>query len=374
MTWHVHVIGAPVEQGTVYHSAEEAQAARTDGETITVTLSDYEQNAWTDRERERLSDGTYQLAPYQLTSNAPWAHFAHLSRARAGMIAYTASPARGHLDRHEVMTPCRYLQTFCPQIDESARESICGEVRAAMGATLHFAKTADDIERVYAVKTSWTSCMAGFYLRESTWVQRWTSGGISGERYTPSPVRAYGDSDLALVWVGTLGATPADDVLVARAVVWPERKQYVRIYGDQLRLQGMLKADGWTQVRDFEGAQIRRIVLPNGELSVPYVDGTARAKVDASGNWLRLGIGGVNTSSQDGSVRDGAGLCRRAHCYGETVNSREDLCDRCYDAQCTCVQCDEVYEDCDEGITSAVGEWHCRACANELQLAAAVVR
>jgi len=367
MTWYVHGIGAPIEKGMVYHSALEAQGARADGQTISVVLSAAEHDTWTRRERDRLCDGTYLHAPASLVQSAPPGHFPHLSRVREGMVAYTPSPEKGHRDKRDVITPCRYLVQFCPQVDAAGREAICGEVRAALEATMHRATTADEIERVYNIKTSWTSCMAGHYQSGSgQWMQRWNSGGISGDRHTPSPVRAYGDSDLALVWLGTLGATPEQDTLIARAVVWPERKQYVRVYGDQPRLVARLDAEGWERVSSFDGAQIRRIVLPNRELSVPYVDGTDRAKVDASGEWLRLGSGGVNTSSQDGQVCDHAALCRRAGCRREVGDSSEDnLCDRCYDAQCTCIQCDEVFEDSDEGITSAAGEWYCQTCADE---------
>ena len=369
MTWHVHPIGAPIEHGRVYHSADEAQAARADGQTITVVLSDHEQNAWTDREARRQNDGTYQLAPFQLATNAPWAHFAHLSRAREVMIAYTANPQRGHLDRHEVMTPCRYMMTFCPQLDEAAREVVCGEIRASMSATLHMATSADDIERAYNVRTSWTSCMAGQYESGSgTWVQRWDSGGTNGDRRVPSPVRAYGDSDLALAWIGTRGATPEQDTLAARAIVWPERKAFTRLYGDQPRLQAMLVAEGWTQVRSLTGARIRRIVLPSGDLSVPYVDGSSRATTEGE-DWLRLGGDGrIDTSQQSGQVSDeGVQTCSRHDCDREADEGGNDqgLCARCYDAQCTCADCDETFEDSDEGTYSRSGDFYCETCYDE---------
>jgi hypothetical protein len=130
----------------------------------------------------------------------------------------------------------------------------------------------------------------------------------------------------------------------------------------------MLTAEGWTQVRSLTGARIRRIVLPSGDLSVPYVDGSSRATPEGE-DWLRLGGDGhVDTSQQSGQVSDEcARECSRDGCDRDADEDGNDsgLCERCYDAQCTCIGCDETYEDSDQGMYSRGGDFYCDECYAE---------
>jgi hypothetical protein len=99
----------------------------------------------------------------------------------------------------------------------------------------------------------------------------------------------------------------ADGHIKARAVCWPERKVYVRVYGDVEQMQRAMTDLGYTQTeRALVGARIRRIEDENGNGHIiPYVDkgvqsggGSLHAKTDASDDkyWRINDEGyGVNT-------------------------------------------------------------------------------
>jgi len=103
---------------------------------------------------------------------------------------------------------------------------------------LHFAEDAEDIEFAYG-NCGDQSCMS----KSSKWY-------VQGEM----PVRAYADGDLTIAYL-TDAQRPGR--VIARGIVWPERKIFGRLYGNILKLALFLKREGYRfgMGRDWYGAR-----------------------------------------------------------------------------------------------------------------------
>jgi len=122
--------------------------------------------------------------------------------------------------------------------------------------------------------------------------------------------------------------------IVARAVCWPERKVFDRVYGNEYMLEKVLTAAGYSQ-GSLEGARMLREEY-NGGFVVPYVDHVLRADDDGKHLILRR-HGDVDCETQ-------TGLSSPTYC-----------CDNCGDGA---DEEDSTYiEDCEES-------W-CRSCTDQ---------
>ncbi len=214
-----------------------------------------ELSEWRQRERNRFREGTYIHVPWsERVIDDCFYHFAHLSLDTPGMIAYTADPEKGIQDRQTRTKPGRYLQQF--YADVFSAEEIAQYIAecAAVHSSVSLATSLSDVRKVY--RNGPQSCMGG---PASHTDQYWTEDDLDGHR----PIDVYADSDLAVAYFGPLSA-PSQ-----RAIVWPDRHVYSRIYGTG-PLETMLKRDGY-RPGSLSGASVRAIRFRDGYI-IPYVD------------------------------------------------------------------------------------------------------
>lgn len=158
---------------------------------------------WRYREERRFDTGEYHRIPWDLPEIKD--HYAHLSVSSLGLIAYTPTPQKGEVDIQVTTKPGRYLAKFYPHLTlEQVRDYA---MKVGNNFNLKFATEPKDIEYVYRRGPS--SCMSG------------NSGRFQSEVH---PVRAYGAGDLACAYIESNGK------ILTRAMCWPEKKEYTRIY------------------------------------------------------------------------------------------------------------------------------------------------
>jgi hypothetical protein len=173
-------------------------------------------------------------------------------------------------------------------------------------------------------------------------------------------VRVYGAGDLAIAYLG-----PQDDA-TARALCWPAKQVFGRIYGDGARLGQALMAMGYSEAgrTGFNGARLLLEREGSGYVC-PYVDYGYR--VEERGEFLVLGQSGVLAESQSGVL--GGMSCENCH---DGVDEDEYFspdhggvyCESCYcELFFYCEGCDCTV-DADDAVH--VGdEWRCESCADE---------
>lgn len=186
---------------------------------------------WRAREAKRMADGTYVPLPW---AGQPWweglkdihgDHFPHMSLEKQALIAFTESADKGSADIQTPLKPGRYLEKhFGTVINKYVIRDLCTIVSAKFEDNrLQFATTEEDIEEVFTQGPS--SCMS----KEAS---AYNSGGIH-------PVRTYAAGDLQVAYLRREGR------VVARCVVWPEKKLYNNFYGDRGRLEPLLVKAGY---------------------------------------------------------------------------------------------------------------------------------
>lgn len=217
---------------------------------------------WRDREHALFNTGVYSLPVW---CNEPFwfdnghvhrDHFVHVSLEDPTKLAYTESEEKGEADRQTTVKPGRYLAKFFPHLTQKqltfySEWFVRGERPPEhVEAGLHFASTPEDIVHVYANGPS--SCM-------------------HGESY----VRVYGAGDLAVAYL------VEDEQIIARALCWPEKKVFGRIYPETCNPKGQalfdrLKAEGYSSHQQvsgaFNGARMLKIELDYGGYVMPYLD------------------------------------------------------------------------------------------------------
>jgi hypothetical protein len=272
--------------------------------------------SWQERERGRLASGEYTAVPWATLSwfaRAETAlHFAHVSTVDGAKIAYTEDAVKGQAYRQTRIKPGKYLARFYADVlstEEIARLS-AEFSKTYEDNVLRFATTADDWERVYVDGPS--SCM---------------SKSASSYDSPCHPVRVYAGPDLQLAYLERNG-----DV-TARAIVWPEKKIYSRIYGDQVRLADMLEDAGFSE-GSLQGARIVRKAYRDGFVLpyVDYIDG-----VSDNGTYLVLDGGDIACDQTNGLSGDTGRTCE---CCGSNVDEDEGTFDR--DSN---FYCDDCYRD-----------------------------
>jgi hypothetical protein len=268
---------------------------------------------WRERERKRFESREYTPLPWVHNywfENALreggkiFDHFPHVSVEEPGKIAFTESEEKGNLDRQTRMKPGRYLQQYFRDVLCSADiKNLAGQF-AGMYEPLEllFASTADDIEHVYTSGPS--SCMSH----------------AANEYSSPfHPVRIYAAGDLQVAY---LAAAPDDNGvrnITARALAWPKKKKYSRIYGDENRLSAALEQAGYSPGK-LDGAKLIKKEHKDGYV-VPYID-SSFAATDC-GNHLEIKAGGeIRCEATDGIAEQGE-TCERC---GDGIARDEGCC------------------------------------------------
>lgn len=254
-------------------------------------------------------------------------HYAYVSTKDATQIAFTPSDAYGRCDRQVTMRPGRYLQKYYSDLltPEEIVKLTDRWTQLYVATQIKFAVTAEEIISIY--RRGPTSCM---------------SHPLEDYDGSEHPVAAYGDSDLQCAY------TEDGERVNARAIVWPENKYLVRIYGHEAKLKHELEKLGYTFIDGFYGARLRAV--PNdrdqGGLCVPYVDGNCQSGSeytdDKGVRWIKLDDSGdIDLSCTNGCTEEGGTPCEccndiydESDMYTVTVrHGRTQLwCESCVDA------------------------------------------
>lgn len=300
---------------------------------IVFVESNADRMRWHNRERNRLSDGYYLPVAWADSLPAIVDHFIHQAKDDATMVAFTASAEHGHNDRQTRLRPGRYLARFYPNLPETDRQR-WAEI-AVKPAELQIATSADDIETIYRHAIGFQSCM----------------GPDKHTRFTVHPTRAYGDSDLAVAYLGPMkGAT-------ARCIIWPDKKRFTRVYGLSAPLIAVLEAAGYVSSSNLIGARLRAIPCDNGYL-MPYLDcNSSSASLD--GGYFILGRGDFSTRETCGYVTDEEqGTCDHCEDRYAVDDLTDGLCESCLNERCICERCNNAFFDDD-------GHSYCRSCEDD---------
>ncbi len=230
--------------------------------------------AWEEREAKRLEDGAYKPLPDFITNTYWWRenksvhakHFAHLADKDDTKIAFTESPEKGEENKKLILAPTVYLSRYFSHALTQRDIRDIGALFLTGTLELKMSFSPDDFERIYEGAdrvcgdgSSGTSCM------------RYNRTTFDTPRH---PAYAYGAGDLAIAWIED------DDMIYGRAVIWPEKKTYVRVYGNNANYQSLmhtlLKREGYSHVNDFEGARLLKIKVGEENNStrylMPYLD------------------------------------------------------------------------------------------------------
>lgn len=218
---------------------------------------------WKRREQRWFDEGCYKAPVW---SREPWwtanatihrEHYVHVSLDDPTMLAFTENADKGQRDIQMRLKPGKYLKKFFGDILTDAQVTFYAEWQAkgerpAANADLHFASTQDEIVEVYEARIS--SCMKDMDC-----------------------VRVYGAGDLAVAYLEN-----DLDGVYARALCWPERKVYGRVYpdgGSGDALISTLRSKGYVSLREkpdgFDGARLLAIESDEGygeAYVMPYLD------------------------------------------------------------------------------------------------------
>jgi hypothetical protein len=312
-------------------------------------------NDWKRREAARFKSGEYRALPWAAdewwreASEIHADHYAHLSVERDSKIAFTVDAKKGEADRQTRMKPGRYLNRYFAGVlsPESIRD-LAGSIDLAEGSVAYaIATTPDEIEQVY--REGPRSCMSGEHA---------------------CATRPYGAGDLGVAYIESDGNTglTGEREISCRVLVWPAKKIYSRVYGDESRLIPLLREDGYVSAgrMGFAGARLLRIEAnSSGAYYAPYFDGNERAEESECGAFYILGDSGHSLSSTGGLI--GGTMCREC---GECVEEDESVyalddtwCESCaQDSLFYCEGCDE-YNHNDEAVCIDGDAYWCNYCA-----------
>lgn len=396
MPYFLHAQTDPPERGIPFVEKSDAVARRCAGQTITYLSNDEERETWIQRERRRLIDRTYTALPWLDDDGLPQRryrtplnssdgygdvsifnahtreelekyyiasryHFAHVSLRSDAMIAYTPSDEHGIADRQTRIRCGRYLDLVAPWLLPIEKDKLCAMIRSMCGATFKLARTASEIRAVYRAGQGFSSCMDGRNFPDDD---------------ETNPVSAYGESDLAVAYLGDLqDETPR---VTARCVVWPGKKIYTRIYGDEL-IACLLKQDGWTDPGwedsfPLTGARIRAIKAGNGRRYVmPYLDTANTVRLTDDGKFFELcsddDRGDFNARETNGTTRSRSHSCD--HCGSAFIPYDDETeCNSCREQRWACSSCSESFHEDDnyETVNNYRGytRRYCESCVDSI--------
>ncbi len=326
-----------------YASRQEAFAHAQPSQKIAYLVADTDESmSWQIREQERFNDGQYLRTPWWHEGRERHIlHYCHQSLDKPGMVAYTRDDEQGYLDRQVRTTPGRYLEQFYSDVELSTRQrwiAIC----QATDEGYSLARTADEIERVYRA----CDYKRPFPIRSCM-------GPEGHAEFDIWPCRVYGDSDLAVAYLGPM------DAPIARGVVWPAKKVYRTIYGDEYRLTKLLCKDGYSW-GSMHGAKVRKIEHPEGGYVMPYVDGVNGAHV--SGRYIVLGSGPIATDHTTGRAGNES-TCEHCHGTYSTDEDGDDDTGYCPTCEADRSYCDNCQENCWDGrYVDSIQEYRCDGC------------
>lgn len=308
---------------------------------------------WTERETARFTSGEYIPVVPSFRTFMPERVYAHVAKKSPDLIAYTKDEQRGRLDKQSLLSiPAfidwcldhpevrrrmtetarawdyasvdeYYATQYTPRIrkalaDEQRRHAIqfsspvkfAGPLSSADADADEIKRVGDLIERVY---TNYASIGA---LEASCMRLPAESYSARVNRKRIHPTRAYVSPDVAIAYIAD-----ADGRTLARALCWPERKIYSRVYAANDALHAALQAQGYVKsgyygalsnARSFKGARLSRIETDCGNFAVPYLDDPCKY-LDDDGDWLTMLGDEIDAGTTTGvAVGGSSGYC--PHC------------------------------------------------------------
>lgn len=219
---------------------------------------------WRARQRDRIASGELEALPAKWDLPPIEDHFAHLDKTDPTKIAFTEDEKLGVIDRVTATSPGRYLSRFYPDIDDDRRRKLIAAIDP--NGDIIFGFKPEDFEYVYLNGPG--SCMDSKH--EFPKAQVW-------------PTSIYGAGDLAIAY-----SKNRQGRIQSRAVVWPEKKLFGRVYGDVQRFKSALESEGYTSLWDvaahssighFHGAKLLKIESETqpGWFIAPYFDNIRNA-------------------------------------------------------------------------------------------------
>jgi hypothetical protein len=341
----------------VYDTSQEALLARGlysfRTRIMGVVTSD---NAWMERERSRLEDGTYTPVPDWFQQYCKPEHYVHLANGYSladGMIAFTENAEKGQQDMQLRLSVSRYLARF--HADDLSSQTISRIYQRFMGSSSDYTLTIEQTKEafIYAYNrqgvtsesSSFISCMEKdfSYLPEHP----------AAVYYTGSK-----SDSLAIAYIKNpdTACRTAERVL-ARAVVWPENKSFVRVYGrdETMRtaLITMLEEAGFERTDDFSGARLKRIRYGDGKFVMPYIDGDAQGIDEYDDHFEIVCHGQFQATETQGYISASRFSCEQC---GDGIDDEDGIrhvgsdhwCEHCVDIHATfCQYYDEYYPTAD---------------------------
>lgn len=335
-----------------FPDAKEAQAFATAFKAQTgtrVRLARIVTEAWRLREAGRLADGSYvplpawwQAAPWWQGSVPARDHFAHMASDGA-RIAFTENAEKGAADIQLVLSATKYLARYFSDVLPSHEIARIGLDLRAQFFELKMSDKAEDFVKVY-VEGSISSCMAkkpSYYSSKC------------------HPVEVYATGDLHIAWIEDTSADEDEFNLIARAIVWPEKKTYTRIYYHDTaghdQMEKALSDLGYTKKsRGFTGARLERIEQDGGFVA-PYLD--MQCSVTDDGDYLVIDPHGeIECDSTDGLVnaesRYSCDRCGDGMDEGDSYSvGDESWCSYCHGNHAfVCERSGESYPDSENSV------------------------
>jgi hypothetical protein len=353
-----------------FASASEASAIRDCLATVRpLRIARVVNDSWRIREALRFDNGTYKPLP-TIISQADWFigsepnrnHFAHRANSDPSKIAFTESPEKGMDDKQTVLPINRYLARY---FGDRLRSEEIAKISALYTAPEHTLTIGDDAESF-------------LFAYSDQDVKSESSMHFSCMRYTKQyfgtpchPAEVYAAGDLSIAYI----VCPDDSArVIARAVIWPEKMSFVRVYGVdetiRVSLVDMLEDLGYCRADDWRGARIRAIEF-DGRLVVPYIDGNITSlEYDDDDDILTVSRhGNVDGSSTRGWAHNNSGRVSCEHCGDRVCEDdtrhvgNEIWCDDCVSDSATFCEYNEEYFADDEQFiyvetTSGSQTWH----------------
>jgi hypothetical protein len=335
-----------------------------------------EMPAWWQREYDRICTGEYKPAPWfyepwfhgQETDNASGnytmqlyagkhGHFAHVAKGNPEMVAFTPDDTWGGRDAQKRMRVGRYLTQYYGDVLSNERiQELCAnwDTEFGVGLAVKFGSTREEFSHVY--QNGPDSCM-------SHGLRDYNTGDVH-------PSEVYAAGDLAVAYLEN------QDRITARAICWPDRMLYGRVYGDTHRMHELMRAldykheDHCDSETGFCGARLLKLPHRGGYV-MPWLDHVGRVTdngkffvIDEDGEYDAQDTSGLM------SVRDNLSTCEScserydSEDEGGYVDGR-DLCESCLESETFyCEGCNDRH----------IGEAHysedlerdyCRDCYNE---------
>lgn len=259
---------------------------------MSLALAQYGVQAWwVWREAWRMIQCDYTRLPSSIVGEIDTipGHFLHVSEADPYLVSYTPSEKHGREDRQVRTTLGRYLTRYQEQLGLSDNQlNRISREWNALSQTPNIVITNDEAEIVHIYRYGPSSCMS--------------SGKVDND-----PVRVYAGPDTAVAaWVVGSSVMKAEKIL-ARSVVVPEDKAYVRAYSDDAEIrrkfEQALEDMGYSH--DMGALDGKRLKLIGGRwgdsVVCPYVDGMESGEVGGEYLYVYCGdVGDLNVQRTSG--------------------------------------------------------------------------